>query len=507
MSDRLSQLDLRRVLDSLGEGVTLADRDGRIFFSNAAADRILGVQFTDGAPDTWAEHYGVFHPDGVTEVQPDEYPLVRALKGESTDEVEVLIRNPARPDGVRVLATARPLRGIDGGIEGASVVFWDVTEIRDVELRLSRTNAELRSAHRKKDELFSFVLHDIKGPATTLAVLTELLNMGAVEADEETVRDLYLAARHLSRMTLDVLDAQLAEDGVLQIDAEEVVVSSFLARVVADMEPAAGVRGLSLAGRTSGNETFWADRRLMERVLQNLVQNGLKFGPQGSRVLVEAHVDAAGVRLEVSDDGPGVPPSLREAVFERYSVVERRDDRAANSRGLGLRFCKVAVEAHGGSITVEDSTSGGARFIVWLPPAGARESHPTGYRILVSHAEDSVRGAIARLLARAGLRPIVARSGAEAITILTVQPIDAIIVDLPTPERDGSALIAAAQKMDPGLPVIVLSGGSGSGRSVILGPDQQPDALRTIEMPFRSDILVEAVLASIQERGDRQDEA
>lgn len=118
------------LFDSLGDGVTIADENGRIVYSNKAADRILGIGATDAAPDEWAGHYGVFVPDGSAPFPTAQYPLVRALHGEETNDVQMLIRNVNVPQGALISATGRPLRGDGGRIEGASVVFREVAQRR-----------------------------------------------------------------------------------------------------------------------------------------------------------------------------------------------------------------------------------------------------------------------------------------------------------------------------------------------------------------------------------------
>lgn len=111
------------ILDALGDGVTLADERGHIVFSNKAADRILGVAPTDSSPEEWAAHYGVFLPDGSAPFPTEQYPLMRALRGEETDGVRMLIRNAQHPAGLLIMATGRPMRDENDRIVGASVVF------------------------------------------------------------------------------------------------------------------------------------------------------------------------------------------------------------------------------------------------------------------------------------------------------------------------------------------------------------------------------------------------
>jgi signal transduction histidine kinase len=112
-----------------------------------------------------------------------------------------------------------------------------------------------------------------------------------------------------------------------------------------------------------------ADREILRRVLENLLDNSQKYAPTGGTIAVSARVVERGcVELSVTDDGPGIPPAHRERVFEKYfRVEEQAAAHARTSRGLGLTFCRVAVEAHGGRIRVEDGRPGGARFVITLP--------------------------------------------------------------------------------------------------------------------------------------------
>lgn len=100
----------------------------------------------------------------------------------------------------------------------------------------------------------------------------------------------------------------------------------------------------------------------------NLVDNCVKYGPDDGTIQIEATRGSQGkVRLSVTDEGPGVPEHLRERIFDRYARAERDSFRSEDSRGLGLRFCKVVADAHGGEIWVEDAEPRGARFCVELP--------------------------------------------------------------------------------------------------------------------------------------------
>jgi signal transduction histidine kinase len=111
-----------------------------------------------------------------------------------------------------------------------------------------------------------------------------------------------------------------------------------------------------------------ADRRLLRRVFSNLLQNALVHTTSGVAIALSAERDAAaGVRFAVSDTGPGIAPEYHELIFRKFERVQRADSRGGRNSGLGLAFCKLAVEAHGGRIWVQSTVGQGSRFYVLLP--------------------------------------------------------------------------------------------------------------------------------------------
>jgi signal transduction histidine kinase len=113
--------------------------------------------------------------------------------------------------------------------------------------------------------------------------------------------------------------------------------------------------------------TVRCDRNLMARVVANLVGNAYKFTPKGGRIRLGVTTPASRVRLEIDDNGPGVPRELRDRIFEKFGQGELGRAATRRSSGLGLTFCKLAVEAHGGAIGVDDAPGSGARFWIDLP--------------------------------------------------------------------------------------------------------------------------------------------
>lgn len=358
-SEIFSNPDLYTVLHSLPSGVTLAEADGRIVFSNAAADRILGVSAaTEATPDEWADYYGVFLPDGVTAFPVEQYPLIRALSGEHTSDVEMVIRNASLPHGAIISVSGQPLRDAEGNIKGAAVIFRDITRLRKTE--------------KMKEELTTFIVHDLKNPLSTIIAACGMMQASAVtedvRADLETV---IAAAQRMNRMVLDLLDIQMAEDGALRLDLARLPLGGLLSEVEEAGRARLAPRGQRIAVDDTSAFSVLADRPHLFRVLMNLIDNCAKYGREGGLVTVDVvPSDLSRVVIRVCDDGPGVPWELRERIFDKYAQAERGlGVRSRESRGLGLRFCKVIVEAHGGTIWVEDAEPTGARFCVELPSA------------------------------------------------------------------------------------------------------------------------------------------
>src|ERR1700730_6292191 len=155
---------LQLILGSMGDGVVVADENGKFLLFNRAAEQMLGVGATDTTPDQWTNRYGLFQPDTITPFVPTEAPLARAIRGESVDSIEIFVRHPKNADGVLISVTGRPLRGEDGALRGGVIVLHDISVQKHAEEALVVAKEAAVRASKFKDQFLSTMSHELRTP-------------------------------------------------------------------------------------------------------------------------------------------------------------------------------------------------------------------------------------------------------------------------------------------------------------------------------------------------------
>jgi two-component system, sensor histidine kinase and response regulator len=232
-----------------------------------------------------------------------------------------------------------------------------------------RQRDDLLRLQLQKERLTSFVVHDLKNPVNGIDLLAQLLQRDKRLAAEtrETATAIRVEVAALMRLILNILDINKSEEGALSTSSAPLDLALLGQSVIDSIQPRARAREVSLASEIGAMAAVPADADLLRRVLENLVDNAIRYAPKGSHVTLTAQLDQGEVLLRVADQGQGVPLELRESIFERFVQLGSGDRTAPRTgRGLGLTFCRLAVEAHGGRIYVEDGTPG-AVFCIRLP--------------------------------------------------------------------------------------------------------------------------------------------
>lgn len=237
------------------------------------------------------------------------------------------------------------------------------SRIQTMALEAARDAAAAREADRRA--LLADVAHDLRTPLTTLQGYLDLLERPVPEDRQAR----YLAimrsqARRLARLTEDVGYLVRASEGRTELKRRLWSVEEVVGGAVDEMQPLYDQAGVGLARVVAaGLGEVDCDRDRVLQVLTNLLGNALKFAPEDTRVVVTAGPGEDGCVFSVSDEGPGVPPSVRHRVFERYHT----GDPSGRGQGLGLAISKAIVDAHGGRIWVDEAEGGGAAFRFVLP--------------------------------------------------------------------------------------------------------------------------------------------
>jgi two-component system, sensor histidine kinase and response regulator len=242
-------------------------------------------------------------------------------------------------------------------------------QLRRQQRALHVSYEKLTALEKMRDSLVHMLIHDLRSPLSVMAASLQLAQArdDLPEEARKQVEASLAAVKRMAVMVTAALDVSKMEAGALQVRLASFDLGALLAEVIEELRPLIGGRTLSLA---LGAVTVRADRELVARVVQNLLSNAIRFTPAAGQIRVAAEPREADARVEVADSGPGVPPSMREKIFEKFAQVEAiGQGRTLPSTGLGLTFCKLALDAQGGGIGVESAGEKGATFWFTLPRA------------------------------------------------------------------------------------------------------------------------------------------
>jgi signal transduction histidine kinase len=229
--------------------------------------------------------------------------------------------------------------------------------------QLKQQRDALQRLELQKEQLVAFLVHDLKNPVNAIDLQAQGVERDAQasERSRRAVGKIREETRALLRMITNLLDISKADEGRLAPSVKTIEIDKLVQGVLDELGARAARSNVKIRSELATHE-LRGDPDLIARVLTNLVDNAIRHAPEDSEVVIHAVAVDRGVELRVADSGPGVPRDLRDSVFERFRTGETT---TRTNRGLGLAFCKLAVEAHGGRIWIEDG-SPGAVFCVRL---------------------------------------------------------------------------------------------------------------------------------------------
>jgi signal transduction histidine kinase len=246
---------------------------------------------------------------------------------------------------------------------------------------LEESFRKLRELEKVRDDLLKMIVHDLKTPLTSVLATLELLldgDFGAISRTQhQVIADAEGKAEDLLRLIQDLLEIAKLEETALPLSVEATAPGALLTEVAHEWSVRFQQEGAVVTiDVTDDAPVFTADKALLKRVLGNLIQNALTHSAHAVALRLTARRDAAGILLTVADNGPGIPPEYHELIFRKFEQVRAPHAPRVPSSGLGLAFCRLVVDRHGGRIWVQSTEGAGSSFHIQLPTLAQKPETP-----------------------------------------------------------------------------------------------------------------------------------
>ena len=366
------QLLLQSILDHVGDGVVAVDTNGRTVLWNRSTEKILGMGPTELPAAEWPGHFGIYRSPNGEPLSAAALPLVRALKGETIRNQELFIRNPGNAVGRWIAVFARPLRNDGATLEGAVAVLVDIDDSRRLREQRAVQTGELARIGRLTllGQIVDTMAHRLSQPLAAIANYTgaaiQLRSSNAL--DEQRLDQILSKITRLAERGGEILLAlrSLTLRGSRprgKVDINALVLSAL--QLLGDRLQREQIRSEpNLAPELPG---VYGQKMELQQVIIHLIINAMEAlaaTKNPDRLLSLITACSAGrerVRVEVSDNGPGIAPELYEQIFEPWFTTK------PDALGLGLTVARSITENHGGSVSIRNQGNGTTRFVMELP--------------------------------------------------------------------------------------------------------------------------------------------
>jgi two-component system sensor histidine kinase BaeS len=276
----------------------------------------------------------------------------------------LLARTLTRPIRELTLVT----RVLAKGDLGQQVSVRTRDELGQLAASFNQMSAELARASELRRQMTADIAHELRTPLSLILGYTESLSDGKLPATQETFDIMHDEAQHLSRVIDDLRTLSLADAGELPLARRPVDPRTLLERAMSAHLPEAQQRDIAIQVETPSDlPQVEVDPGRMAQVLENLVNNALRYTPEGGRIVLSVEANAGTIKLRVQDNGVGIAAEDLPYIFDRFYRSEKSRPRQGTESGLGLAIAKSIVEAHGGSLWVESALGEGTTFTIALP--------------------------------------------------------------------------------------------------------------------------------------------
>lgn len=498
-----SEAWFRLMADAVPQIIWITDREGRNeFFNRQWAEYTGAEQFAVVTAGEVANQF--LHPDDVAVTMAR---FEESIRSKTAFSVEHRIR---RKDGVYRWFLVRAEPQVDPA--NGEVVRWfgsstDISALKDAE-------AALQLADRRKDEFLATLSHELRNPlAPIMTALTILRSPKVTDDVRRRMLDMMdRQARHLVHVVNDLLEVSRITRGKIELKFERIDLRS---AAQACLDAAAGAiqeAQHKVALRVPGHAVWvHADAARIKQVIDNLLNNAIKYTPQGGSIELEVSLQGEGAAcIEVRDDGAGIPPDMLESVFDLFAQVDHTVGRARGGLGIGLALVKQLVHLHGGNVGARSAGIGaGATFTVCLPLAVAAAAGPATEpepgltktttrpkRVLVIDDNRDAADSLASAITLCGHTAETAFDGPSGLAAAQSLRPDCVLLDIGMPGMDGHEVARRLRRMDATCEGLIVA---------VTGWGQAKDRDQTLEAGFDAHLVkpvsIDAVLGLL-ERGD-----
>lgn len=480
---RHSEERFRLMMESVVDyAILMLDGKGHVVSWNAGAERIKGYY----AEEILGKHFSLFYSREDIECGKPQHELeVAAANGRLEDE-GWRVRKDGSKFWANVLITA--LRDDAGTLRGFAKVTRDMTQQKLATDALEQAKEAAERSNKFKDQFLSTMSHELRTPLNAVLGFSDLLGeerYGPLnERQLRYVTHIHTGGQHLLRLINDILDLSKIEAGRLELAIENVPVERCIREVLDAVRPLAEKKSQTLSYEVEPTLAVRADSTRLKQVLINLVGNAIKFTPDGGCIKLGGHLVDGKVRLEVNDNGPGIPPEEKKRIFEAFHRL-RQAGKAQEGTGLGLAITQRLVELHGAELGLESQLGQGSCFYFSLPfvPAYAdtsdRQTEPRRRdegipRIFVIEDDPAAAQLIQSQLASSGYEAVVCEELSRAVEIAAELQPDAITLDLLMRPTNGWELLLKlkSKSRTANIPVIVITIVDQPALGTTLGADE-----------------------------------
>jgi PAS domain S-box-containing protein len=478
-----SEEKFRLMVESIQDyAIFMLDPDGKVASWNAGAEKIKGYK----AEEIIGQHFSRFYPQEANDRNYPQYELQIATKHGRFEDEGWRLRKDGTAFWANVIITA--LHDAEGRLRGFAKVTRDMTERKRVEA--------LESGEREMTEFLAMLAHELRNPLAPIRNALDLMRIkSAGDSTQQWSRDVIdRQLTQLTRLVDDLLDVGRITSGKIALHKEPVEINAAVLRAVESVQPLADARGHTLDVRLARDPLLVdGDLARLSQVVLNLLNNAIKYTPDGGRIEVEAAREADLALVRVKDTGIGMSADLISRVFDLFVQGERALDRAEGGLGIGLTLVKRLVALHSGDIlALSEGRGRGSEFVIRLPALAQKTAKGRAHhaappleprepkRVLVVDDNRDSADTITALLLAWGHEARTLYDAESVISVVAEFQPDVVVLDIGLPKINGYDLARQMRQ-------------SGNPRHIVLvactGYGQDDDRRRVREAGFDHHLL------------------